>query len=96
MSHYAKNLDPTSKTTITDCLELIKFGMSNTLLTFQNEYYKCRGDKIDTNKRGLTIGGYESIWLADLAAAYVLDLTKNCFNQIMYRGLYRDDGIIVL
>jgi hypothetical protein len=44
---------------------MIKFGMGNTLLTFVDKYYKYGGD-LDVEDRGLTIGGYESAWLADL------------------------------
>ena len=36
------------------------------------KYYEYDGDQ-EINNKGLTIGGYESAWLADLVAAYVLE-----------------------
>ena len=65
---FSDNLTRKEKNTISTCLNLIQFGMGNTLLTFQDEYYK-HGGSVDPDKRGLTIGGYESAWLADLVAA---------------------------
>jgi hypothetical protein len=47
-------------------------------------------------KKGLsTIGGYESAWLADLVAAYVLKNTAHLFADAIYDGIYRDDGLVV-
>jgi hypothetical protein len=57
---------------------MIKFGMSSTLLTFVDKYYEYDGDK-DSNEKGLTIGGYESAWLADLVGAYILANTTKWF-----------------
>jgi hypothetical protein len=54
------------------CLKLIQFGIANTLLTFGEKYFEYDGEK-DMYDKGLTIGGYESAWLANLVAAYVLD-----------------------
>ena len=46
--------------------------------------------------RGLTIGGYESAWLADLAMAFLLEtINQNKFNKTKYFGIYCDDGIAV-
>ena len=73
---------------------MIQFGMSNTLLTFREKYYEY-GETVDPSKKGLTIGGYESAWLADLVAAYLLDNTEMIFEETTtYYGIYRDDGII--
>ena len=46
-------------------------------------------------EKGLTIGGNESAWLADLVGAYILENTKSHFRKTKYYGLYRDDGIAV-
>ena len=46
--------------------------MSNTLISFRDKNYKY-GESVDTSRKGLTIGGYESAWLADLVAAYLLN-----------------------
>jgi hypothetical protein len=56
------------KDVVNECLALIRFGVENTLLTFQDQY--CIYDGIQSlDEKGLTIGGYESAWLADLVAA---------------------------
>ena len=54
---------------------MIGFGMKNTLVSFIDKYYEYGGEMED-EKRGLTIGGYESAWLADLVAAYLLEMMK--------------------
>ena len=82
------------KSKVLQCLELIKFGISNTIVTFHENYYLIDRD-VEADDRGLTIGGYKSAWLADLVDAYVLEKTKDLFSDMHYYGLYRDDGIIV-
>ena len=103
VGHYAKDLlkqhpDESEKPwdfNINICLEFIKFGMENTILTFQDKYYKY-GDGKEDGSSALTIGGYESAWLADLVASYILDELENHFDEMKYRyyGIYRDDGIL--
>ena len=39
---------------------------------------------------------YESAWLADLVAAFILEETKNEFTETKYYGIYRDDGLVIL
>jgi hypothetical protein len=53
-------------------LSVIRFGMEDTILTFQDQYYIYDGDQ-SLDEKGLTIGGYESAWLADLVVAYILE-----------------------
>jgi hypothetical protein len=53
--------------------------MSSTLITYIDKYYEYDGD-LDPEEKGLTIGGYESAWLADLVGAYILANTKQHFN----------------
>lgn len=43
-----------------------------------------------------SISGYESAWLADLVAAYILEESKELFDKFTYYGIYRDDGFIIL
>jgi hypothetical protein len=74
--------------------EMIKFGMGNTLLTFVDKYYK-HGGNLDVEDRGLTIGGYKLSWLADLCMAYVMDNSRYILDELIYEGIYRDDGIAV-
>ena len=49
------------------------------------------------SKSRLTIGGYESAWLANLVAAYIFEKAAELFNETScYHGIYRDDRIAVL
>ena len=80
--YFARNLSIEDQNTIKCCLKMIKFGMSKTLITFVDKFYEHGGDT-DDDDHGLTIGGYESAWLADLVASYILE---NC------RSLFRDCG----
>ena len=94
VTYFSKGLTRAERTTIDQCLEMIKFGMANTLLSFEGQYYEYDGG-LDANEKGLTIGGYESAWLADLVGAYILDNTQQHFDSTSYHGLYRDDGFAV-
>jgi hypothetical protein len=46
----------------------------------------------------LTIGNYESAWLADLpvVAAFVLENTAELFDETVYNRIYRDDSLVIL
>ena len=93
--YFARELSSENNQKIEKCLEMIGFGMKNTLVSFIDKYYEYGGEMED-EKRGLTIGGYESAWLADLVAAYLLEMTKEKFDNFVYHGIYRDDGFMVL
>jgi hypothetical protein len=46
--------------------------------------------------RGLTIGGYESAQLADLAMVFLLKMIdQNVLDETKYFSIFRDDGIAV-
>ena len=93
--YYANALPPETHRTINLCLGLIYFGMTNTLIMFQDQYYLYDGD-LKPEERGLTIGGYESAWLADLVMSYLLEATyDSLYNPMHYFGMYRDDGLAV-
>ena len=51
------------------CLELIRFRMISTLISFDVEYYEYNVGKKEEN--GLAIGGYESTLLSNLVASYL-------------------------
>ena len=93
--HYSKGLPESDKDTIKECLHMIQFGMAHNIISFRGSYYECDGDK-PAPERGLTIGGYESAWLADLVGSYILEMSPDLFNEAIYYGLYRDDGLVVL
>ena len=90
---FARTLTTATKKTINLCLELIRFGMSSTLICFDGEYYKYHdGEKED---QGLAIGGYESAFLVDLVASYLFEKAKAHFHPTIYHCIYRDDGLVV-
>ena len=53
---FARKLTSEVKKTINLCLDLIQFGMSSTLISFDGEYYKYHGG--EREEQGLAIGGY--------------------------------------
>jgi hypothetical protein len=68
--------------------------METTLLTFQDQYYIYDGDQ-SLDEKGLTIGGNESVWLADLVTAYILKQVDETFSDTRFFGMHRDDGLVV-
>jgi hypothetical protein len=92
-SHF---LGEKQKAKIKVCLKMIAFGMGNTLLTFVDKYYKYDGEHEIKDNKGLTIFGYESAWLADLVVVFILESTTNLFNETIYNGIYRYDGLGIL
>ena len=95
VQYYAEAMPPETNKAISLCLDLIFFGMSNTLISFQDGFYLYDGDK-KPEERGLTIGGYESAWLADLVMSYLLEVTYDTlYDPMHFFGVYRDDGLAV-
>jgi hypothetical protein len=92
---FARSLGEKEKAKIKECLKMVAFGMGNTLLTFVDKYYEYDGER-EIRDKGLTIGGYESAWLADLVAAFVLENCEDLFEEAIYDGIYRDDGLVVM
>ena len=81
-------------TKINLCLRLISFGISSTLLKFQDKYYEYEDEGLDT--KGLAIGICESALLAYLVASFLLEVTNDQFKEVLWRGIYRDEGLLVL
>lgn len=73
---------------------MVRFGMNNTLVTFKGKYYKIGANNSPWEK-GLTIGGYESAWFADLVASFILETRTAFFKETKYYGIYRDDGLVI-
>jgi hypothetical protein len=59
---------------------MVKFGMDNTFVTFEDQYW-IYGEDLPVEEKGLTIGGYESAFFADLAAAYILEKAEDIFDD---------------
>ena len=72
------------------CCDMIRFGMTSTLLNFQDEYFEY-GEDISTKR--LAIGSYESAFLADLVASFLFEMCEKEFEEVEEKGIYRDDGI---
>ena len=77
-------------------LNMIQFAMCNTLLTFRGKYYEY-GSGMKVEEKGLTIGGYGSAFLADIAAAHIMEMAEcaKLFESVLFKDIiYRDDGIM--
>ena len=92
--YFAQVLSLEDKEKVETCLDMIKFGMGNTLLTFVDKYYEYGGED-DVEEWGLMIGRYELAWLVDLVASYVLESASKQFKGMQFKGIYRDDGFVI-
>ena len=59
---FSRGISEEDKRTINRCLEMVKFGMANTIVTFKDEYWDYCG-AVPVEHKELTIGGYESAFL---------------------------------
>ncbi len=75
--------------------DVLKFSMGNTIVSFRDKYYEY-GVDINPDRWGLTIGSFESAFLADLEASYIFD-KLNCIleRHVQFVGTYHSDKIIV-
>ena len=90
---FAIKLKAATKKTINLCLELIRFGIRSTLITFYIEYYEYnRGKK---EELGLAICRYELDLLSDLVASYLFDISTAILNPTTSHGIYLYDGLVV-
>ena len=65
-----------------------------TFLQFEDKYYEYYGG-VDVEERGLTIGGFESAWLADLVVAFLFESLEHMFQDCPLFGCYRDDELAI-
>jgi hypothetical protein len=105
IQYYMRQLLDLSQSKIQQCLDILKFSMENTIVTFCDKYYGY-GVDLDPDRQGLTIGGFESAFLANLEATYIfhkLDIlmTRNvkflrtyCIDKInIFQGNQSDDWL---
>ena len=90
---FARKFNAATKKTINLCLELIRFGMRSTLISFDGEKYEYHSR--EKEEQGLYIGGYESAFLADLVVSYIFKKFKAYFHPKTYHGIYRYDSLVV-
>ena len=74
------------------CLDMVKYGMDNCFVTYEDQYW-IYGGSLPVEEKGLTIGGFESAFFADLVAAYIPANAKDVFSDTLFNKIYRDDGI---
>ena len=90
--YYAEGFSEEETARVEAGLDMLKFSMSNCLINFREKYLQYGKEK-DPLKRVLTIGGYDSAWLADLTACYILERAEPVWSeQFEYFKIYRDDG----
>jgi hypothetical protein len=82
------------------CIEMIAFGMISTLIWFQEKCYNYKGvvEEIldeDEDKNGLAVGSYEAVFCTDICATYIVEMVAKELKNAIYRGIYRDDGLII-
>eukprot|EP00957_Ditylum_brightwellii_P001744 134325-Ditylum_brightwellii.AAC.1 len=98
LQHHARNLPDYAKEIIDLCMDIVQFGMKSTLIQFRGWYFVYKGTSKDEDLSDedvlLTIGAYESAFLADIVASYVFEKIKECFIESLYRGIYRDDELV--
>lgn len=93
IKHYTSEMSQDDLETIEGSLSLVKAGMASTLVSFEDRFYLYDGD-LPLEQKGLTIGGYESAWLADLVMAFILDtMDESVQQELHFLQFYRDDGI---
>jgi len=69
--------------------------MLSTLLSFRDKYYQYHGGD-ENGERGLSIGGIESAFLADLVAIYLLKETIDLYgDEHPFKVVYCDNDIYV-
>jgi hypothetical protein len=68
--YYSSRLPPLQQEKVKRCLDILKFSMGNTIVSFRKKYDKYGVDP-NHDRRSLTIGGFESAFLADLEATYI-------------------------
>ncbi len=78
--YYLSRLPPIQQEKVNRCLEILKFSMGNTIVSFREKYYKYGVDP-NPNRRGLTIGGFESAFLADLEATNIFEKLHHLLEQ---------------
>jgi hypothetical protein len=93
--YYALQLDRNQRERTKKCLDILKFSMGNMIVSFLDKYYKYGVDP-DPDRRGLTIEGFESAFLANLEASYIFNKLRHIWErQVRFLGTYRDDEIII-
>eukprot|EP00957_Ditylum_brightwellii_P158100 12034380-Ditylum_brightwellii.AAC.1 len=96
LTYYLHGLSKEDKTTINNCLDLVKIGICNMLVQCHGKYYAykgaIKGQVMGDEDVALAIGAYEVAFCADVVASHVFEMMEVMYMQMQYRGIYRDDG----
>ena len=92
--HYCQDMNEEKQEVIDAALEMQQFSMGTTIVMFRDKYYEY-GVSNDPMEKGITICGYDSAWLTDMVAGYLLELAERHFEMTTFFGMYRDDGNVV-
>eukprot|EP00957_Ditylum_brightwellii_P148737 11323993-Ditylum_brightwellii.AAC.1 len=67
-------------------MEMIQFGMKNTLVSYRNKYFNykgaAKGNDLTIEDVALAIGGYKSAFLVDLVASYLFEMMGKKFIEV--------------
>ena len=74
-------------------MDIIRFGMGCTLISFHGWYYEYHGG--DNKEQYLAIDGYELEFLSNLVVSYLFDKSKELLNQTTYHGIYHNEGLFM-
>eukprot|EP00957_Ditylum_brightwellii_P208772 15358866-Ditylum_brightwellii.AAC.1 len=76
LQHYSHGLPEEDKQRINLGLTMVKFGMKNMLVNFRDKFYiyqgAAKGQDLSEEDIVLAIGTFDSAFLADLVASFVL------------------------
>eukprot|EP00957_Ditylum_brightwellii_P210586 15365143-Ditylum_brightwellii.AAC.2 len=100
LNFYLHSLSPEDKRKIELGMEMVQFGMKNTLVSYRNKYFiykgTAKGDDLTVEDVALAIRGYKLAFLANLVASYLFEMIGAKFIEARYKGIYRDNDLTVL
>ena len=76
--HFLYNASNADRERAKQCLELVKFGMTQIFITFKDTYWIYRGT-VSMYLKGLTICGFKLASFVNLVVAYFLENSRELF-----------------
>ena len=93
MKLFYKVITISTKQTIRQLLDIIRFRMSSTPIAFNRECYGYHGE--EKKEQGLAIGGYELAFIYDLLSSYLFQIQYTLILKKYHKNIYRDGGMVV-
>eukprot|EP00957_Ditylum_brightwellii_P063512 4820868-Ditylum_brightwellii.AAC.1 len=79
-------------------MDIVQFGMKSTLIQFIGQYFiyqgAAKGKDLSDKDVALAIGAYKSAFLANIVASYIFEEMDKCFENFVFRGIYRDNDYL--